>query len=128
VIRHLKESADKLASLHRVCADGNRLNLRQAVEGPLVVTAPADGATVHVGRPTPVRWSNAYKSARLAEVRIDFSPDDGASWPLTLAPSTANDGHWSWTSTAAQRTPHARIRLTPVDGNFPALSQPFKVV
>ncbi|MBN9087366.1 MAG: S8 family serine peptidase [Reyranella sp.] len=128
VIQHLKDSSDKLASLALVCNDGNRLNICRAVEGPLVLTAPAAGATLQVGQTTKIRWANAYKSARFDKVRIELSRDDGATWPVTLKASTANDGKWNWKPTAAQKTQKGRIRVTPLAGNFPKVSGTFKVV
>jgi subtilisin family serine protease len=127
VIQHLKDSADKLASLALVCEGGNRLNIRRAVEGPLRLVAPADGATVKAGQSTAIRWANAYKSARLGKVKIEFSPDDGATWPATLVASTANDGRWDWTPGKGQKTTQGRIRVTPVAGNFPKVSGKFRV-
>lgn len=126
-IQHLKDSADKLDSLTLVCDGGNRLNIRRAVEGPLTILAPADGATLHVGRATAIKWANAWKSAQLAQVKIELSRDDGATW-TTLAASTANDGRWTWTPGAGHKTNHGRIRVTPVAGNFPKVSGPFRVV
>jgi subtilisin family serine protease len=128
VIQHLKDSADKLASLALVCSAGNRLNIRRAVEGPLSVAAPAAGATVPVGPAvTAIRWANEYKSFRFDKVKIEFSPDDGATW-TTLVASTANDGQCNWTPGVGQKTNQGRIRVTPVAGNFPAVSGKFRVV
>jgi subtilisin family serine protease len=124
-IRHLKDSADKLDSLRLVCDDGNRLNIRRAVEGPLTLQAPAAGAIVHKGKTTAIKWANAYKSVQLDHVKIEFSPDDGATW-TTLAASTANDGKWNWKP--GQTTAEGRIRVTPVAGNFPKVSGTFRVV
>jgi subtilisin family serine protease len=128
VLQHLKDSADKLPSLALVCSDGNRLNLRRAVEGPLQVLAPADGARLRVGQASPLLWTNTYKSAKLDKVKIEFSPDDGATWPTVLKASTPNDGQWNWTPTARDSTRQGRIRITPTHGNFPAQSARFIVV
>jgi len=118
VIQHLKDSADKLASLALVCSEGNRLNIRRAVEGPLSIVAPADGATLKAGQSTAIRWANAYKSAKLAQVKIEFSPDDGATWPATLVAATANDGRWDWTPGTGHNANQGWIPVTPVAGNF----------
>ncbi len=127
-IQHVQASADKLDSRKLVCTDGNRLNLCRAVEGPLSLVAPADGAILHVARLTPIRWANAYPSARLDKVKIEFSPDDGATWPVTLVAATRNDGRWDWTPGPRHRTRHGRIRVTPVAGNFPKVSGSFRVI
>jgi subtilisin family serine protease len=127
VIGHLRDSADKLASLALVCADGNRLNIRRAVEGPLALQAPAEGAVLPAGQLVSILWSNAYKSAKLDQVKIEFSADDGHTWTTLVSP-TPNDGRWDWTPTAAQTTDDGRVRVTPVAGNFPKVSGKFRVV
>lgn len=127
VIGHLRDSADKLASLALVCPDGNRLAIRRAVEGPLALQAPADGATLPAGQVASILWSNAYKSAKLDQMRIEFSADDGHTWTTLVSP-TPNDGRWDWTPAAAQKTADGRIRVTPVAGNFPKVSGKFRVV
>ena len=63
VIQHLKDFGRQAASLALVCTDGNRLNIRRAVEGPITIVAPAEGASLQAGKSTAIRWANDYKSA-----------------------------------------------------------------
>ncbi len=127
VIQHLKDSADKLASLALVCEDGNRLNIRRAVLGPLHVAAPRPGARLRAGTTSTIRWTNDYPSAKLGRVKIEFSIDGGVLY-RTLVASTANSGSFAWKILAADRTGAGVIRITPVAGNFPVLSGRFRVV
>ena len=71
----------------------------------------------------PIVWSNSYSNASFDKVKIEF--DDGTGWTVIKA-STANDGVFSWTPANATAT--GRIRLTPVAGNFPVVSETFRVV
>ena len=61
-------------------------------------------------------------------MKIEFSNDDGATYPTTLAASTDNDGEFKWTPAAGDVTSFGRIRITPVKGNFPAVSERFRIV
>ena len=128
VIQHLAASADTIEDLKLACIGGKRLNLSRAVYGPLHVTAPTEGATVHVGVPTIITWTNEYTNPSFTQVKVEFSKDDGATYGATLAASANNDGHFNWTPAASQATGKGRIRITPTKGNFPALSGRFKVV
>ena len=128
VIQHLAASADTIEDLKLACIGGKRLNLGRAVYGPLHVTAPTEGATVHVGVPTIITWTNEYTNPSFTQVKVEFSKDDGATYGATLAASANNDGHFNWTPAASQATGKGRIRITPTKGNFPALSGRLKVV
>ena len=128
VAHHLMDSGNKRAGLAQVCIDGNALDLGRAVYGPLHVTAPAAAAVLKAGQQTTIKWTNAYKSAKLDKVRIELSKNGGASWNTVLVASTPNNGQWKWTPVTSDKTTNGRIRLTPIDGNFPVLSEKFKVV
>jgi subtilisin family serine protease len=128
VIRHLIASADIVEDLKLACIGGKRLNLRRAVYGPLHITAPAEGATVHVGTPTNITWTNEYSNPSFTQVKIEFSKDDGVTYGAPLVAPTNNDGTFTWTPLVSQATVQGRIRVTPITGNFPVVSDRFKVV
>jgi len=127
VIDHLTASADIVPGLKLACVNGRRLNLKRAVYGPLAVTAPHAGDVLHVGTATTISWHNEYTNPNFTDVEIAFSKDDGATWS-TLVASTPNNGSYPWTPTAAQTAAMARLRITPLKGNFPAQSGQFSVV
>jgi len=127
VIQHLTAAADVVAGLRLACVGGRRLNLRRAVYGPIVILAPLSGTSLPAGQQAQIRWGNEYTNPDFTDVAIDFSKDDGVTWtPLTA--STPNDGAFDWTPGAADRTTKARLRITPLAGNFPVTSDKFKIV
>jgi subtilisin family serine protease len=127
VIDHLTASADIVPGLKLACVNGRRLNLKSAVYGPLVVTAPRAGDVLHAGTGTTIHWRNDYTNPNFTDVEIAFSKDDGATWS-TLVAATPNTGSYPWTPTAAQQTATARLRITPLAGNYPAQSPRFSIV
>ena len=128
VIRHLKASADIVETLKLACIDGKRLNLKRAVYGPLHVTAPAHGDVLNQGAPNNIAWSNEYTNPDFAQVKIEFSHDDGVTYTTILTAATNNDGLFVCPAGSLQATAKGRIRITPTNGNFPAHSRRFKVV
>lgn len=130
VIEHLLASADQIDKLKLVCIGGRRLNIGRAVYGPLHVTAPAEGATFRVGAPELIEWRADYTSSRLKQVMIEFSRDDGLTYDPPVGPILNDDLNHShpWTPTEADRTTMGRLRITPVEGNFPVRSERFSVV
>jgi subtilisin family serine protease len=127
VVQHLKASADTIEDLKLACIDGKRLNLGRAVYGPLSVTAPAAGAVLAVNAFHDIAWTVQYDNPKLQHVRIDYSATGtdpyvpvAANVAITASPYTL------WKPTAT--TPNGRIRITPLEGNFPATSALFKVV
>jgi subtilisin family serine protease len=125
VVQHLKASADTIDHLKIACIGGKRLNLGRAVYGPLRMIAPGQDDELNVGVTTVIAWSNKYNNPKFTKVKIEFH--DGAAWSVLKA-STDNDGLFQWKPTAGQVTSTGRIRITPVKGNFPVVSDPFKVV
>jgi hypothetical protein len=123
VIQHLRASADTIDGLKLACLGGKRLNIGRAVYGPLRVIAPALGDELNVGTATYIAWGNKYSNPKFTHVKIEFH--DGAAWSVIKA-STPNDGLYNWTPAQAAST--ARIRITPVHGNFPVVSDPFRVL
>jgi subtilisin family serine protease len=129
VIQHLIASADTIADLEIACIGGKRLNLGCAVNGPLHITAPLAGATLNLtGSPNIITWTCDYTNPRLTDVRIDFSTDNFVTTtPLTpLVPIGAGTFACPPGSLAATTT--GQIRITPNQGNFPVVSDPFTVI
>ena len=129
VIQHLTASAETIGGLKVACIGGKRLNLKRAVYGPLHITAPLTGATVSRSATTLITWTRDYSNPGLSTVKIEFSTNNFATLPTTLAlasPITA--GAFSCPPGLLAVTTTGRIRITPTQGNFPALSGPFSVV
>jgi subtilisin family serine protease len=127
VVQHLTASADTIEDLKLACIGGKRLNLGRAVYGPLSVTAPAAGAVLAVNAFHDIAWSLQYNNPKLQHVRIDYAAMATGPYvpvatnvPITASPYTL----WKPTTT----TTGARIRITPLEGNFPATSELFRVV
>jgi hypothetical protein len=93
----------------------------------LQISAPALDDELPVNMNTFITWRNKYTNPRFSKVKIEFSKDGGLTY-TALDPSTNNDGQWKWKPAAGDATLLGRIRITPVRGNFPAISEPFKVV
>ena len=119
----LTASARTVDALRLACLDGKRLDIGRAVYGPLRILSPRAGDELPVSQAANIVWSNSYSNARFDKVKIEF--DGGTGWTVIKA-STANDGVFSWTPASVTAT--GRIRLTPVAGNFPVVSETFRVV
>ena len=127
VVQHLIASANTVGGLELACIGGKRLNLARAVYGPLRMIAPQQDDELTVGTQTYIAWSNRYNNTKFTKVRVDFSGDDGLTYnPLTA--STNNDGLYKWTPGVGDATLAGRIKITPTTGNFPIVSDQFKVV
>lgn len=61
--------------------------------GSINITAPAAGAQLTAGDSFPITWT----SSNIANVRIDFSSDNGANWQLITALTNAAAGVYNWT-------------------------------
>jgi subtilisin family serine protease len=127
VVQQLTASADTIEDLKIACIGGKRLNLGRAVYGPLSVTAPAPGAVLPVNAFHNIAWSLRYNNPKLKHVRIDYAAmATGPYVPVaTNVPITASP-YTLWKPTTP--TTGARIRVTPLEGNFPATSELFRVV
>jgi subtilisin family serine protease len=126
-VQHLKASADTIEDLKLACIDGKRLNIGRAVYGPLHVTAPAPGAVLAVNAFHDIAWSLKYSNPKLTHVRIDYAVmANGPYAPVATNVPIAASPYTSGKPTMT--TPGARIRVTPLEGNFPATSDLFRVV
>ncbi len=76
--------------------------------GPRVtVLSPNGGEVLRPGDVHTVRWSS---TGLIANVRLEFSPDNGATWQ-TITESAANTGQYAWTVPSVT-TRQARIRIS----------------
>ncbi len=84
-----------------------RFQSSAAVPPRIVVRAPNGGESLTPGALTPIEWASF---GRVSRVRIELSPDGGATWQ-TLQASWANDGRFVWTVPAISTT-NGRIRVS----------------
>jgi hypothetical protein len=101
-----------------------------AYSGPFVVTQPAAGARALEGRVFTATWDVAGTNLRpvnTANVRILLSTDNGATFPVTLAASTQNDGSFTFIVPRANTTT-ARIKVEAIDNVFFNISPAFTII
>ncbi len=81
--------------------------------GPVApeVTAPNGGESWPIGSPQTVTWTGDGNGT----ATIELSLDGGATYPVTIAADTANDGTQPWV-VAADSTPLAKVRVTTATG------------
>jgi hypothetical protein len=133
VTLHLRESADTIEGLKLACIGGKRLKLCRAVYGPLVITAPLGGDTLSRSASNTITWTNDYVTLKLTSVRIEFSTDNFATAPTTLATGVAIGGAtgsnaFTVPPNTLTVTATGQIRITPEQGNFAVVSGQFNVV
>ena len=129
-IEHLIASADAVPQLGLAVMGGKRLNIKQAVEGPLHVTAPTAADTLVVGTPFTIRWISDYVNPHLDKVKIEYSKDNGTNWRNLDNNTNTALGMFVFTPATQDVTGLPRngmIRVTPKRGNFPAYSASFRV-
>lgn len=88
--------------------------------GPFLVTSQASATALEGGTPQAITWDVAGTDAapvNAAGVRISLSADGGATFPYTLAGSTANDGSEIVTIPNVP-TAHGRIKIEAVGNVF----------
>jgi len=71
--------------------DIDEMTIQVSTTGPFRVNAPSNGETIAGGTNYNVTWSN-NTSSLCNNVAIKMSIDGGATYPIELNPSTANDG------------------------------------
>ncbi len=82
-----------------------------SVTGSVTVTAPNTAVVLRAGTTTNITWST---TGGLANGRIDFSPDDGATWYTVRSDLGLAAGSYSWLVPAFATT-RARIRVADRD-------------
>ncbi len=78
---------------------------------PPTVTSPNGGEHWPIGSPQTVTWSAGGGGT----ATIELSLDGGATYPVTIAADTANDGSHSWVVTS-DATASAKVRVTTAAG------------
>jgi Subtilase family len=133
VQQYLKDSADKVPLLRRVCQSGNRLNIANAIL-PVVVTAPTGGEYIQAGQNYFVTWKRKFASKILDNSTLTFayekSNDGGASWQSRALPGkvSIDDKNFLWPVLAADRAALGRLRITMAGAFFTVTSDVFEVV
>ena len=68
--------------------------LHESPENPsITVTIPNGGETLYVGAPYDIEWTSNLITGN---VKIEYSPDGGVSWPTVIAADTPDDWTESW--------------------------------
>ena len=73
----------------------------------ITLTSPNGGENWLINSSQEITWLG---TSNIANVRIDYSTDDGANWSMITA-STPNDGSYIWNVPSVQVTNQARIRV-----------------
>jgi hypothetical protein len=143
IVQHVLESADRIPQLSAACVNGNRLNLANAVLGPIRMVAPPP-PPLPPAPPPPlvvlpaaanfnITWTVLYANPAFAQVNIDFVTPANNVFPINavaIGPPGANRVY-PWTPNANPLPPLpaiGTIRITPAGGNFPVHSQLIQVV
>jgi subtilisin family serine protease len=123
---HLMASVDWSPWL--ACVSRGRLSLDRAVRGPFMITLPLAATAWPVGTNVTITWDKRYDTPLAATVKILFSQNGGASYPITLAAGQPNNGACNVTAPSAP-VAAARVRLQSDQGpGLYAESEVFKVV
>ena len=89
--------------------------------GPFRVDWPSTAVTVDAGSRQTVTWQVANTSVApvsTSQVRIILSTDGGQTFPITLLPTTVNDGSETVTFPSNIRTNLARVRVEAIGNIF----------
>ncbi len=86
---------------------------RGGVNPTAFLMSPNGGATYNPGDAVPVSWITD-DDVGVSNVDLQLSLDSGATWPVTIAGATADDGSESWTVPSVYST-HARLRVVARD-------------
>jgi|CZKP01.1.fsa_nt_gi hypothetical protein len=77
----------------------------------ITVLAPNGGETLQAGSNTNISWT----STNIANVKIEFTTDNGANWILIVA-STPSIGQYIWQNIPADNSSLCRIKISNADG------------
>jgi len=94
--------------------------------GPFAITGPTEGAMRRPGS-TSLTWTTGGSEAftnPVTTVAAQLSLDDGQTFPIALG-NLANDGSATVSLPAVTQTATARLKLSPTNGIFFAVSRPF---
>jgi len=84
-------------------------------EPDIIVLAPNGGETIQSSASLNINWS----SVNIADVKIEYSTNGGASWNLIIA-STASDGQYIWSPVPVLNSTLCRIRVSDASDGLPA--------
>ncbi|MDP1994657.1 MAG: hypothetical protein Q8K40_05350, partial [Ignavibacteria bacterium] len=82
----------------------------------LTVTAPNGGEIFQAGRLTEIQWV----SDAVANVKIQFTTNNGASWDTVINKTSASAGSYVWEIPNTISTNQAKIRVVDFDDNLVA--------
>jgi len=74
----------------------------------LKLTAPATGTNWASGSTQSIKWNS---SSNLANVRIEYSSNNGLSWGSVAASVTASDSNYSWTIPTTLLSSQTKVRI-----------------
>ncbi len=120
----LLDSAKPDRALKCKSRTGARLNLVNALVGPLHVLKPAAGETWHTGAGT-VHWSNMYRTTLCTAVTIELASDGLNYSPLSLGVPNIDQATIVVPSGVSSQHNQARLRISCAPGGFRAVSDPF---
>jgi hypothetical protein len=86
-------------------------------DASLSVVRPANSESLTAGSIYNITW----KSNLTAEVKIEYSTDNGATW-VTITSSTPNDGSFIWDPVPVAESQQCRIRVSTVDNSVTAVN------
>ncbi|MGE5308174.1 MAG: hypothetical protein ACM3OC_03740, partial [Deltaproteobacteria bacterium] len=78
------------------------------IRGAFVVTSPNGGEMWQINQLKQITWNTI---GTIANVKLQYSTDSGATWPYTITNSVANTNSFNWT-VPDTRTPSARVLVT----------------
>ena len=118
---------DTHSSLTGRCVTGGRLNVNNAINGPvpvlLYVSNPYVGCTFYATDFTYINWR--VLGAEIDQVKLEYSLDGGASW--TDIATTDNDGSYQWYLPDVTSA-NAMVRVSSTGGAIQGTSGLFSIV
>jgi outer membrane protein assembly factor BamB/Leucine-rich repeat (LRR) protein len=78
------------------------------VAGTITITAPNGSESLTAGTTENITWT----SSGVANVKIEYSPDNGTNWSEITASTTASSGSYAWAIPAALNSTTCKVRIT----------------